>query len=214
MSDSATAPVHSEAVPWQLPAMDEPACEEVEDVDLPPPPTAEEIAAWEEEARSRGHAEGRDAGYQEGLAQGRNDGRDEMASQRDRYVALIDSLEQPFAELDEQVEQELLQMVVSLAQQLVRREIRVEPGEIIGVIRESLELLPVTKRELSISLHPQDAELVRETFAAGDKELQFQLSEDPLITRGGCRIHTEVSQLDVTLESRLASRVISGSSLS
>ncbi len=194
---------------WQLPDVGDQAgtqsIAQSEDLDteseLPALPTAEEIARWEEEARKKGQEEGHQSGYQAGYTSGEADVADKSA----QFAALINALEYPFEQLDKQVEQELMQLVVTLAQQLVRREIRLEPGEIIGVIRESMALLPANKRRVSIDLHPEDAALVRETLMAGESDNNWRLVEDPLITRGGCRISTDVSQLDATLEARLAS---------
>ena len=58
--------------------------------------------------------------------------------------------------------------------------------------------------KVTILLHPEDATLVRETFATHATKQSWTLVEDALVSRGGCRIETDVSKLDVTLESRLA----------
>lgn len=56
-------------------------------------------------------------------------------------------------------------------------------------------------------LHPEDAELVRNAYSLGDHDQQWQIVEDPVIQRGGCRIHTDTSQIDATLDSRLNSLI-------
>ncbi len=201
MSDP-TAPgtASTEVTRWKLPSVAH--SEDLNpDSDLPKLPTAKELAAWEEEGRQRGYEDGYDSGRREG----RDAGQDEVRKISGQYLSLIKSLDQPFKQLDEQVEHELMQLAVTLAQQLVRREIRLEPGEIVGVIRESMTLLPANDRRVRINLHPDDAALVREALSLDDDENNWTLIEDPLITRGGCRIGTEISKLDVTLESRLAS---------
>ena len=113
--------------------------------------------------------------------------------------------EHPLQSLNEEVEQQLNQLVVTLAQQLVRREIKAEPGEIIGLIREAVQLLPASARRISIFLNPEDAELVRKTLQLdkNEDEQSWRLIEDPMITRGGCEIKSDKSVISATLENRL-----------
>ena len=59
-------------------------------------------------------------------------------------------------------------------------------------------------RHVRIFLHPEDAELVKENLAIGEsKDRRWEIVEDPVLTRGGCRVVTEVSQIDSTIEHRL-----------
>ncbi|MEM7209366.1 MAG: flagellar assembly protein FliH [Pseudomonadota bacterium] len=190
---------------WSLPTVGEGHSEELdENEDLPAPPTADEIAAWEREARERGYKEGLEAGHTEGYTKGFDQGAAEVAQRTDLLMHLINSLEAPFAELDERVEESLDTLIVTLAQQLVRREIRAEPGEIVGVIREALALLPMGTQSTTIHLHPDDAELLRQVLSGAESKDQWKLAEDPLISRGGCRITTDTSRIDATTEARLA----------
>ena len=156
-------------------------------------PTAEEIERWHQEA----HAEG----YQQGLQQAQQ----EAADLRQRLLQLLDFFEHPLQALNDEVEQQLSLLAVTLAQQLVRREIRTEPGEIIGLIRESVQLLPASSRKIRIYLHPDDADLVRKTLQLEEHEDEqsWKLIEDPMITRGGCEIKADQSVINATLENRL-----------
>ena len=52
-------------------------------------------------------------------------------------------------------------------------------------------------------LHPDDAALVREALSPAEGDLAWIIVEDPLITRGGCRVTTDNSQIDATAEARL-----------
>jgi flagellar assembly protein FliH len=156
-------------------------------------PTAEEIEQW--------HKEAHDEGYRQGLQQAQQ----EIAEQKRQLKELIHFFEQPLQSLNAEVEQQLNLLAVTLAQQLVRREIKAEPGEIIAVIRESVNMLPVNSRKIRIYLHPDDAEIVRNTLQLDDmdEEQSWKLMEDPMITRGGCEIKSEQSTINATLENRL-----------
>jgi len=86
----------------------------------------------------------------------------------------------------------------------VRREVKSDPQLIIGVVREALSILPVSSRNVRLMVHPEDAELIREIYALSEIEVGWSLVEDPVINRGGCKVVTDTSQIDATLESRLA----------
>jgi flagellar biosynthesis/type III secretory pathway protein FliH len=52
-------------------------------------------------------------------------------------------LAKPFEVLDAEVERELLTLAMALARQIVRRELKTDPTQIIGIIREAIAALPV-----------------------------------------------------------------------
>lgn len=160
-------------------------------------PTAEEIETWHQQA----HEEGFQEGYQKGLQQAEQETR-ELQQQ---LASLITFLQHPLDEMNEQVEQQLTLLATTLAQQLVRRELRSEPGEIVAIIRESIKLLPINSRQIVITLHPDDADIVRQALQIDDTEEaeNWRLVEDPMITRGGCEIKSDQSVINATLENRL-----------
>jgi flagellar assembly protein FliH len=149
------------------------------------------------EAYSRGHAEGLRAG------------KEEAAVRTARLEQLLVALAQPFDELDEIVEQQLVELAMAVVRQMFRREIRLDPTHVIGVVRDAIRLLPVASRNVRLQLHPDDAALVRETLSSSDGEPAWVIVEDPLLTRGGCTITTENSRIDATAESRLQALISS-----
>lgn len=157
-------------------------------------PTADEIEQWRKDAEAEG--------YEEGLKKAEQ----EMQSTRQRLQQLIEFFEHPLQALNEDIENQLTQVAVTLAQQLVRRELRVEPGEIVGLIRDSVKLLPGNTRNISIIINPEDASLVRSALSidSQDEERTWKLIEDPMITRGGCEIKSDASIINATLENRLS----------
>ncbi len=157
-------------------------------------PTAQDVEQWRKQAEEEG--------YQQGLVRARQEAED---LQR-RLLQLIEFFEHPLQALNEDIEHQLSQLAVTLAQQLVRREMKIDPGEIIGLIRDSVKLLPGNTRNISILLHPEDARLVRNALSleSNDEEHTWKLVEDPMITRGGCEISAPPSSINATLENRLS----------
>lgn len=186
---------------------------------VPTLPTVEQIEAMQklafEEAAKQGRQEGYEKGFEQGKSEGfeigHKDGLEQGQVEIDKKIRelgkLLDLLSEPLKELDAQVEEELLSLAVAIARQLVRRELKTESDQIIAVIREAVQALPTQTRKVQISLHPKDAELVRSTLRLEEAKPRWELLEDPLISQGGCRVETENSRIDSTVENRL-NRVI------
>ena len=168
-------------------------------------------AAQLDQIQKAAHAEGFEQGRKEGQAYGHREGLEEgRAATRakiDRLDELLLALDKPFEQLDQQVENEIVTLVISMVRQLIRREVKLDPGQIVGVVREALGILPISARNIRVVLHPEDADLVRQAYTLGDHDQKWQIVEDPVIQRGGCRIQTDTSQIDATLDSRLNSLI-------
>lgn len=141
--------------------------------------------------------------WQQGHAEGVAAGEEAVQARAARFDELLRSLSEPFDRLDGSVEKQLVELTLAMVKQLFRREIKLNPTHVIGVVREAIQLLPIASRSVQVHLHPDDAALVRETLSPAEGEPAWTLVEDPLIAHGGCRITTENSQIDATTEARL-----------
>jgi flagellar assembly protein FliH len=150
-------------------------------------------------------AEAHKEAFQQGLEEGRQAGRAEIRAQVERLAGMFHDLTKPFEVLDEQVERELLTLAMALARQIVRRELKSDPTQIIGIIREAIAALPVAARDVRVHLHPEDAAVVRDNLAPTESERAWNMIEDPVMARGGCQITTSTSRVDARLETRLGS---------
>jgi flagellar assembly protein FliH len=190
---------------WELPDVDAPRAAQ-------PPKSGgvkvSELEALQKAAYDEGFAQGR----KDGLAQGQKEGRVEgfAAGEQDaqalaqRMRRILDALAEPVRELDDAVEQALVRLSLGVARQIIRRELSLQPGEVLAVIKEAVALLPLSARDVSVRLHPDDARFIRETLDVGDDAAVWTMVEDPAISRGGCRVVTSTAQIDATLEHRLA----------
>lgn len=173
--------------PWDVPAIDGSESNGF--------PTAGRLEALQKEAY--------DEAFKKGHADGLAAGQEATKARADRLDQLLRALARPFDELDETVEKQLVELAMTVVRQLFRREIRLEPAHIIGVVREAIQLLPVASRNVKIHMHPEDAALVHEALSPADGEHAWDIVEDPLMARGGCNVTTDNSQIDATAESRL-----------
>lgn len=163
-------------------------------------PTAEAIEQIHAEARAEGQAQG----YQEGYAKGLSEGRAQAAVEHEALIGMLDQLADPMRALDDEITQTLAGLVTTVARQLVRRELKTAPDEIVGVIREALKALPPGSEQMpTVRVNPEDAELIREVLSNADDAKPWRLESDPLIGRGGCIVETAQSYLDASLENRI-----------
>ena len=163
------------------------------------PDTVELLRKALQEAESRG--------YQQGIEKAQAETQlslNALTARVQQLDSILQLLAQPLAQLDGEVEKELLNLALTVGKQLARRELRVDPGQIIAIIRESLGQLPAAARDIRVHLHPEDAATVRERLATPANERAWTIVEDPTLTRGGCTIRTPDSQIDARFESRVS----------
>lgn len=149
--------------------------------------------------------------YKEGFAMGQKNGfeakKQELENIAASFRSIIETLTEPLKELDDDVVNQLAQLSMMIAKQVVRRELHTEEGEIVGIVREAMSALPASTRKIILNIHPDDSDLIRNAFSLGDEtesdELRWKVVEDPMITRGGCKITSENSRIDATVEGRL-----------
>lgn len=193
-----------ECTPWLVPSM-----EDDSRVPATPLATGEELESIRQQAREEG--------YEAGFKQGRKEGLDAAKAEAQERAVLLDrlmrGLARPFDELDRQVEEELAALAIAMTRQLIRRGIKENPGQVVAAVREAMNILPIASREMTLRVHPDDAVVIREHFFKEDAAPSWKVIEDPGIGRGGCKVTTESSSVDATIETRLAaviSRVFGG----
>lgn len=192
MSDAALAAV------WELPPIDGPVvARRRRDADLD---------TIEREAWDKGYADGREAGLT--AAQQEQQAALAEIDRRVRHLgSILEFMAKPIAELDDQVQRQLATLAGAIARHVIRRELKLQPDDIIGVIRDTVSLLPVTAREVRVHLHPEDAKLVRSRLAEVTSERAWGITEDPILPRGGCRVTSENSSIDAQVEQRLGAAI-------
>lgn len=174
-------------------------------------PTEEEIEALREAARKmgyqEGHREGREAGYQDGhdagFQQGEEEGRRSGAALVQRLQVLLDTLGRPLERLDDETEDELLQLVFTVARRMVLEELRTHPEPVQAAVHQALRELPANHRQVAVHLHPEDLPFIEEQMGAQAAGEGWSLVSDSAVTRGGCVIATETSRVDATVERRI-----------
>lgn len=117
--------------------------------------------------------------------------------------AVLQALSRPMAHLDDEIHGQIVMLATALTRALLRRELRTDPAQIIGIVRETVSLLPASARGVRVLLHPEDGALVRQLLSTAGPDPAWSIVDDPVLSRGDCRVHTEYAQIDARVETRL-----------
>jgi len=98
----------------------------------------EGLKLGKKEGYGEGLKEGKEKGYQQGMQEGQN----EIAETVKYFEQIMTFLTTPIEQVNENVEEELIHLSMATAKQIIRREIRMDPGQIIAVIKDALTALP------------------------------------------------------------------------
>lgn len=160
----------------------------------------------EEEAKRTAAIE---QGYQEGLVRGKEEAAAEIQAHYEPlwqeklqlFEQLLQQLTVPLSTVDAELEHLLCELVKKLTRHLLQDELTIAPHKIIKLVQNSLELLPIAKKNLCIYVNPLDIEILKGALSA---EYSACLTEDAHLQRGECRINSDNSVLDASFDTRLA----------
>jgi flagellar assembly protein FliH len=116
---------------------------------------------------------------------------------------LLEAFATPFKHLDQSVEHALADLSVKIAKQILHREIELDSGQVTAAVKAAVAALPIASQNVKLYLNPEDADLVSFNLGLGESPSAWTIIEDASITRGGCKVETEISYVDATVENRL-----------
>jgi len=199
---------------WALPSFDpapepepepEPEIveEEIEEVPLEEvqPLTLEELESIRQEAYNEGFATGEREGFHSTQLKVRQEAETALAAKLASLERLMRHLLEPIAEQDTQIEKAMVSLVGHITREVIGRELRIDSSQVTHVLREALKLLPMGAENIRIHMNPQDFALAK---ALRDRhEENWKLLEDEALLPGGCRIETDHSRIDASVETRI-----------
>ena len=188
------------------------------------PLTLEEIEAVRQAAYDDGFVEGREAGFAQGLEEGRQQGlqeghqqgfdqgqiegltlgKSQIDEQAAHWKLLAEQLTKPLAQMDEQVEQQLVYLALRLAKSLIRHEAKTSPDLLLTSLKEAVALLPCAEEGITLSLHPEDLQLIRDVYSEEECQRRgWTLQAEPALQRGDLQLASRTSSIDWMLEERI-----------
>ncbi|WP_095051757.1 flagellar assembly protein FliH [Pseudomonas sp. Irchel s3b2] len=198
---------------WALPSFDpfvpepepepEPEPPEMEEVPLEEvqPLTLEELESIRQEAYNEGFAVGEKEGFHSTTLKVRQEAEVALTAKIAGLEQLMANLFEPIAEQDTQIEKSLVDLVQHITRQVIQRELAIDSTQIEHVMREALKLLPLGVGNVRLYVNPQDFEQVKALRERHEES--WRIVEDESLLPGGCRVETEHSRIDATIETRI-----------
>ncbi|WP_207281319.1 flagellar assembly protein FliH [Pseudomonas sp. FW300-N2F2] len=180
----------------ELPEMEEVPLEEVQ------PLTLEEVESIRQEAYNEGFAVGEKEGFHSTTLKVRQEADVALTAKLRALESLMLNLFDPIAEQDTQIEKSLVGLVQHITKQVIQRELAIDSSQIEHVMREALKLLPLGVGNVRLYINPQDFELVKALRERHEET--WRIVEDAALLPGGCRVETEHSRIDATVETRIS----------
>ena len=99
------------------------------------------------------------------------------------------------------IAQDMLELSLDLAKAMLKTALAARPELVLPIVSEAIRYLP-TVQQPTLTLNPDDAQLVRKHVGDELAKADWRVSEDPHLERGGCRIDTASNQIDASATSR------------
>ncbi|MFS2159116.1 flagellar assembly protein FliH [Pseudomonas sp. Pseusp122] len=195
-----------EPEPEPEPVIEEPAESEEVPLEEVQPLTLEELESIRQDAWNEGFATGEKEGFHSTQLKVRQEAEVALAAKLASLEELMTHLLEPIAGQDAQIEKHIIGLVEHIARQVIQRELQTDSQQIAHVLRDALKLLPMGANNIRIFVNPQDfllAKALRERH-----EENWRILEDDTLLPGGCRIETEHSRIDASIETRIAQAFI------
>jgi flagellar assembly protein FliH len=158
-----------------------------------------------EQGKQAGLEQGTDEGKKQGLADGMLAGQEQMDELARSWQSIIDQTANPLAQVNQELENELVILAVNLAKAVINVEVITQNDVLLSAISEGIKVLPIQESQYQFQMNPVDVAMVKGHF--GDQviaENNWRLIENPAIERGGCELSTQSNAVDMSIQRRTA----------
>ena len=146
-------------------------------------------------------AEAQERGYQEGLQRGQEAGRTQAETVLAQMTALWDAMQQPFADMEENIHSHLMGLSVAMSEAVIRRELSTDRDAIARVLTEALSTLGFVQTPIEVSVNPADYDVVAGLL--GGENIDSRITSDTNIQRGGCLLRADRALVDMRVETMI-----------
>jgi flagellar assembly protein FliH len=151
------------------------------------------------EGHNQGLREGRAQGHAQGLEEGRAAARQELVKQVEQLKSVAAQMLEPIAAQQDDIEVALTQLALDVARAVIDQTPALSSADLLPIVRQAVRELPVGARNITVLLHPQQLELMRD---CAEWPSNWQMQADGRVDLGGCKVQTEQSLVDFSVELR------------
>ncbi|OHC23283.1 MAG: flagellar assembly protein FliH [Pseudomonadales bacterium RIFCSPHIGHO2_02_FULL_60_43] len=165
------------------------------------PLTLDELEAIRQDAYNEGFATGEKDGFHAGQLKAKQEADIALAAKLASMEQLMTQLFEPISAQDQQLEEAMVSLLGQMVRQVIQRELVSDSSQIRQVLSEALKLLPMGTGNIRIHVNPQDFEIIKALRERHEES--WRILEDTSLLPGGCRVESELSRIDATVETRL-----------
>ncbi len=145
-------------------------------------------------------------GYQEGLARGLAESREQWREQLRRVTDLAERAVVDRESLIRSAERQLVELALAIAAKIIHREATCDETVVLSTVRAAIERLSATD-QVRILVNAEDLAIVEEGMAevaAAGLGFEYEVVADERVQRGGCILETKAAVIDARIETQLA----------
>lgn len=162
----------------------------------------EELLRIHSQAKTAGEIEGRKIGFDQGQLDGYAAGLLVAQMEIEQLRTLLINLPAAMQMADQEITNDLLDLSLHIARQVVGQELKGDSKSIVSVVRDLLHMEPALSGSPRLMMNPEDMALVEKHLGEDIKAAGWRIRSDPTIMQGGCLVQAASGSLDSTLETR------------
>jgi flagellar assembly protein FliH len=150
-------------------------------------------------------ANAKNAGFDQGVTDGRAAAQAEMDEMLDTMRGLIEMARAERHKIIESAEPEIVRLSVAIAERILNGHIAQQPETVMDIVRSAITRL-VNRETVTVRVNPADIELMREhrdrLMALNDID-NLRVIEDQRVDRGGVVVDTDAGTIDAKISTQL-----------
>jgi len=145
--------------------------------------------------------------YQDGLADGAKQAKEEFRGSFDLLSKLTNEFKQKQEGLLKESEEELVRLSISIVKKIIKTEVEQNPEIIKKVAKEAISQL-IDKTEVVIKVNPSDLKNIESASAeltafAGGSSGKIKIAADDFVEQGGCIVQSNSSTVDAEIKTQI-----------
>jgi flagellar assembly protein FliH len=151
------------------------------------------LASLEREAFAKGYEQGERAGAEAGAKR--------AEAMLRRLAETIQELAEVRRSMIRETERQMVQLALSIARRIVRREVAIDSELTLTMARVALERLG-DSTAVTIRLHPEDFQATCRQCEALFTGSHVTVTPDPAVARGGCLVQSDFGYVDASVDAQ------------
>ena len=141
-----------------------------------------------------------EAAYARGRQEGLESAANNLETAAQAFAAAAEEISRVRESVAKRSGKDMLRLVMAISEQVIRREMAADPKIVLSIIENALQS-SVRTDQYRIRINPADLEAVTLASISGLKNLSIEA--DPEISPGGCRVDSDLGDVDATIETQL-----------